>query len=608
MEATDLAQLYTVLYETVCHRSLNDLKLTLVKIPKDVITQLEYTPNNGPPTAIINTIIVQRYYQLHGQTTWDGTVKTPASSHSTRYSQLLESLKILLDHGFNPADTGPDEENGISISPVQLSAQTNDHKVLQLLLEAGADPTAHYNDDEESCEYQTAFDSTHPPFHLAARSGSCDTLQCLTKWSAQHPDTFPISEEDKQIALESAAEYQFPTVLEILLSSFSFSKEVLNKTLEIAVQYRVEGYNPYDRLYEFGPPYPPVHCDETDLWSAQIKTVRVLLEAGANSNHIDKSGNSLLRQAILTTKDADKDGTIVELLLDHGATVHSDPDSTELGLLAIRSGIPELARIFLERGWIPPEEVTATGTRTALHIAAAEAPVEAVRLLVSAGFDPAAKDTNDWSVFHYACKGCRVETLKYLLEFDPAVVNQPTPDGWTPLTIGYKSEAPYDYYEEAVQYVIEQGADMHVTTPTPSKYTLIHIAAKGGLWNLLEYLLEKGAPIIKSATTGATALHFMDCDDETFQGTKTLLKYGADVNAQDNQGRTLLHKLYSIDPFSAENKDLVKLLLQSGADPRIRDNEGKTAQECYEEIRADPNWNRRMIDNFREQIREREVE
>jgi len=50
-----------------------------------------------------------------------------------------------------------------------------------------------------------------------------------------------------------------------------------------------------------------------------------------------------------------------------------------------------------------------------------------------------------------------------------------------------------------------------------------------------------------------------------------LLEHGANLNVQDNDGRTPLH-------YAVENchVDVARVLFDHGADPTIRDNEGMT--------------------------------
>ncbi|RDW72345.1 ankyrin repeat domain-containing protein [Aspergillus mulundensis] len=574
---TDL--LYALLLDTVCHKPLEELKSILPNIPRDVISQLKY--DGRTPKGIINALIVQRYYQLHDRLEWDRTVTTPAGADSARYKQDFEAVKLLLAHGFNPQDIAPEQDGYDTISPVQLAAQTDDHEVLQLLLEAGADPVTHYDD---GCSSRTPFDATHPPFQLAVLTASPAALQCLIDWSRQHPDSFSISENGKCLALRRSATHLFSGILQLLLSSFEFSESALSEALEISIGLDVSNFK-----WKAGSQYAGDHRyrPENVVWTAQIDIVRMLLEAGANPTHIDEDGNSTLHRAIGTAKGTE----IIHLLLKHG--VHAEPTDHKLTSLALHNGNTGLLRTFLDLGLIPTQSLTESVTCTPLHIAAAEASVDTLKFLVSTGFDPSAQDSNGWTPFHYACKCYSIENMKYLLDLNPHAVNQTTTDGWTALTIGYKEDAAPIEYSDGAAFLIESGAKVNVTTPDAPKYTPLHIAAMWTLWDTMDLLLQNGAQIIKAEGSGETPLHCLSCEEwdaDDQRGVKALIEYGADVNAQDDEGFTLLHRLLRRHDPPGNLGEFVDVLLEAGADPSIRDKEGKTAKDWNDELPEDLRW------------------
>lgn len=87
---------YAHLHNVVCHESIDDLRATLSRTSRDVISQLRF--DGTTDTSIINTVIVKRYECLYND-------KGRLSSRLER--QLgLQVIKHLLDHGFNPNDRG----------------------------------------------------------------------------------------------------------------------------------------------------------------------------------------------------------------------------------------------------------------------------------------------------------------------------------------------------------------------------------------------------------------------------------------------------------------------------------------------------------------------
>jgi ankyrin repeat protein len=76
---------------------------------------------------------------------------------------------------------------------------------------------------------------------------------------------------------------------------------------------------------------------------------------------------------------------IVRLLLDHGARVEQGVE--EPSLSALRNGNTDLVRTFLDLDLIPSQFNIDGVSCTPLHLAAVHAPVDTLKLLVSAGLD-----------------------------------------------------------------------------------------------------------------------------------------------------------------------------------------------------------------------------
>ena len=83
--------------------------------------------------------------------------------------------------------------------------------------------------------------------------------------------------------------------------------------------------------------------------------------------------------------------------------------------------------------------------------------------------------------------------------------------------------------------------------------------------DVVEYLIEKGANVNEQDNDGKTVL--MIAKDVYRAGElKVIIDKGADVNAQDNDGKTAL--MYAIE---GKNQEYVKLLIHSNANIHIED-------------------------------------
>jgi uncharacterized protein len=99
---------------------------------------------------------------------------------------------------------------------------------------------------------------------------------------------------------------------------------------------------------------------------------------------------------------------------------------------------------------------------------------------------------------------------------------------------------------------------------------------------LLEQLLADGADLDHATPYYSTPKSGWDwiIEKSTEVMQMALLKTGTDVNHQDNEGNTLLHKVCAINPNYEQSKareiyKKAKMLLDAGADPTITNTQDK---------------------------------
>jgi ankyrin repeat protein len=108
--------------------------------------------------------------------------------------------------------------------------------------------------------------------------------------------------------------------------------------------------------------------------------------------------------------------------------------------------------------------------------------------------------------------------------------------------------------------------------------TPLHWAANWGFLEGVRLLLEYGADINAQNTDGETPLHraLRGSRKEQAETLEFLLEHGADPNIADHGGSTPLF-LAGWDNMEAERAEkMVRLLLTHGADPNVRDKRGDT--------------------------------
>jgi ankyrin repeat protein len=135
--------------------------------------------------------------------------------------------------------------------------------------------------------------------------------------------------------------------------------------------------------------------------------------------------------------------------------------------------------------------------------------------------------------------------------------------GSTALTIG-----AWMGQESAVKIPLENGAD--VNKRDPSGHTALHISAKGGAYNVVRLLIEHDASI-DASVYGFTALLFA-ARNAHFQVVDYLAQIGADVRAEDYNGRTALHWMARYGQI-----ECLRSLLAKGAKINAADHWGRTS-------------------------------
>jgi ankyrin repeat protein len=142
----------------------------------------------------------------------------------------------------------------------------------------------------------------------------------------------------------------------------------------------------------------------------QAATGRVLIEAGADVNAVDKFGDSALDLAAWRGKRE-----FVDLLLEKGARTPTGGERWRAGLsLTASQGLTNLFRRLTEGG--QDLKALAASDTSLLAAAAAGGSAEIVGVLLDKGFDPARPDRFGWTPLHYAARDGRTEAARILVE------------------------------------------------------------------------------------------------------------------------------------------------------------------------------------------------
>ena len=379
--------------------------------------------------------------------------------------------------------------------------------------------------------------------------------------------------------------------------------------------------------------------------------IRRLIAAGADANGTDVSGDTVLMAAV-------RSGRIeaVRSLLDAGAHVNTaEPQVGHTALMwAVREDRPELVSLLLGRGaslevktrigsrpavrppgagggshgvgivrgGVPPqgEQPPAPGGMTALSFAAREGRLEAARLLLDAGADVNARESNGISPLVMAITNRHTPVAALLLArgADPNAA-----DWWgrTPLwsavdmrNLDVDSRTFENGVErgpvlELIEALIAKGADVNARVkefPPQRRFmmplgslawvdftgqTAFLRASLSADVPLMKLLLSKGADPNISTFNGTTALMaaagvnwvigqtYSESPAMYLEAVKLCLELGGDVNAVNAMGLAAVH-----GAANRGSDDIIELLARNGARLDLKDKEGRTPMTWAEGV------------------------
>ncbi|XP_069778381.1 transient receptor potential cation channel, subfamily N, member 1 isoform X3 [Narcine bancroftii] len=224
----------------------------------------------------------------------------------------------------------------------------------------------------------------------------------------------------------------------------------------------------------------------------------------------------------------------------------------------------ELAKLVMEFG--AGVDFQNEEGQTPLHVAAGEGDELMLKFLYQYKANPNITDKMDRSPLHIAAERGHTNVVEVLSEKFKSNVLARTKDGSTLMHIASQCGHP-----ETALVFLKKGVPLHM--PNKLGAVCLHAAAKRGHATVVKALLQKGAHVDAKTKDCYTALHIavQNCKPLVVQ---TLLGFGAQVQLQGGKAQeTPLH-------IAAQVKDgekVAEILLKSGADVNAQQENGETA-------------------------------
>lgn len=277
---------------------------------------------------------------------------------------------------------------------------------------------------------------------------------------------------------------------------------------------------------------------------------------------------------------------VAAFLLDHGADLnindrHDTPftEACALGnikmveLLLARGADPNALQP--DGGW-PPHERTLNPLEAPLHLAARGGNLSIAEILVAHKADLETRDSNGATPLLTAIERRNTKIAEFLISKGAKANTLAKTSPYTPLRAAVLAGN-----RALVELLLAHGEDVNLAAPRG--YDALHAALYANNRELVQLLLEhKANPNRRYDEGHVTALAYaitmrVGSSERTLADAsilELLLKFRADVNAQDDAGMTALLRANSLT--GPQKLLATECLLNHGADPNLADKEGFT--------------------------------
>ncbi|XP_050446201.1 serine/threonine-protein phosphatase 6 regulatory ankyrin repeat subunit A isoform X1 [Cataglyphis hispanica] len=429
-------------------------------------------------------------------------------------------------------------------SALHLAARRRDIDMVRILVDYGA-PV-----DMQNGDGQTAL-------HIASAEGD----ETLVKYFYGVRASASITDHQDRTPMHLAAENGHASIIELLADKFKAS--IFERTKDGSTLMHIASLNGHSEcatmlfkkgVYLHMPNKRGARSIHTAAKYGHVGIISTLLQRGEKVDAVTNDNYTALHIAVENAKPA-----VVETLLGYGAEVHvrgGKLRETPLHIAARVLDGDRCALMLLKSGAGP--NLTTDDGQTPVHVAASHGNLATLLLLLEDGGDPMFKSKNGETPLHLACRGCRADVVRQLIEFVKetkgpevvtAYVNSLTNDGASALHYAAQIEPseviiPGDD-RAVVRALLDSGADVSLQTKQAQETAFHHCALAGNNEILEEMISRMSSTEVQKALNRQNAVGWTPLLIASNRGhmelVTTLLANHGRVDVFDLEGRSALH-------------------------------------------------------------------
>ncbi|XP_046610474.1 serine/threonine-protein phosphatase 6 regulatory ankyrin repeat subunit B isoform X1 [Neodiprion virginianus] len=427
---------------------------------------------------------------------------------------------------------------------LHLAARRRDVDMVRILVDYGTSV------DIQNGEGQTAL-------HIASAEGD----ETLVKYFYGVRASAAITDHQDRTPMHLAAENGHASIIELLADKFKAS--IFERTKDGSTLMHIASLNGHSEcatmlfkkgVYLHMPNKRGARSIHTAARYGHVGIISTLLQRGEKVDATTNDNYTALHIAVESAKPS-----VVETLLGYGAEVHvrgGKMRETPLHIAARVLDGDRCALMLLKSGAGP--NLTTDDGQTPVHVAASHGNLATMLLLLEDGGDPMFKSKNGETPLHLACRGCRADVARHLIEFvkerkgvevATAYVNSVTHDGASGLHYAAQIEpsevANLGDDRAVVRALLEGGADVSLQTKQVQETAFHHCALAGNNEVMSEMIAHMSTTDVQKALNRQNSIGWTPLLIAAHRGhmelVTNLLANHARVDVFDHEGRSALH-------------------------------------------------------------------